>query len=69
MCIRDSLMTAEGFEPWSSDVGSYSGNLQVPCNPADKDMTYWAPRLVREDPQYVYENRAQVEEFVNNLIN
>lgn len=45
------------------------GNLQVPCNPADKDMTYWAPRLVREDPQYVYENRAQVEEFVNNLIN
>ena len=63
------LMTAEGFEPWSSDVGSYSGNLQVPCNPADKDMTYWAPRLVREDPQYVYENRAQVEEFVNNLIN
>ena len=63
------LMTAEGFEPWSSDVGSYSGNLQVPCNPSDKDMTYWAPRLVREDPQYVYENRAQVEEFVNNLIN
>ena len=63
------LMTAEGFEPWSSDVGSYSGNLQVPCNPADKEMTYWAPRLVREDPQYVYENRAQVEEFVNNLIN
>ena len=63
------LMTEEGFEPWSSDVGSYSGNLQVPCNPADEDMNFWGPRLVREDPQYVYENRAQVEEFVNNLIN
>lgn len=67
--FTEYLMTQEGFEPWSSDVGSYSGNTQVPCNPADQDINYWAPRLVREDPQYVYENRAQVEEFVNNLIN
>ncbi len=67
--FTEYLMTQEGFEPWSSDVGSYSGNTQVPCNPDDQDINYWAPRLVREDPQYVYENRAQVEEFVNNLIN
>lgn len=67
--FTEYLMTAEGFTPWSSDVGSYSGNMQVPCNEADEDMTFWGPRLVREEPQYVYENRAQVEEFVNDLIN
>lgn len=67
--FTEYLMTAEGFEPWSSDVGSYSGNTAVPCNPKDNDMSFWAPRLVREEPQYVYENRASVEEFVNNLIN
>lgn len=63
------LMTVEGFEPWSSDVGSYSGNLAVPANEYDESLTFWTERLVREEPEYVYENRAQVEEFVNNLIN
>lgn len=63
------LLTEEGFAPWKSDIGSYSGNPQVPCNEADEDINFWAARLVREEPQYSYENRAKVEEFVNNLIN
>lgn len=63
------LLTAEGFKPWSSDIGSYSGNLAVPANEDDESLSFWTTRLVREDPQYVYENRAKVEEFVNNLIN
>lgn len=63
------LLTAEGFEPWSSDIGSYSGNFAVPANAEDESLSFWVERLVREDPQYVYEHRAEVEEFVNNLIN
>ncbi|WP_428770858.1 ABC transporter substrate-binding protein [Treponema sp. HNW] len=63
------LLTEEGFAPWKSDIGSYSGNPQVPCNEADEDINFWAARLVREEPRYSYENRAKVEEFVNNLIN
>lgn len=63
------LLTEEGFAPWKSDIGSYSGNSQVPCNEADEDINFWDARLVREEPRYSYENRAKVEEFVNNLIN
>jgi iron(III) transport system substrate-binding protein len=61
------LMTKEGFEPWSKDVGSYSGNSTIPVDPDDKPISYWSPRLVHEDPQYLFENRADVEEFVNNI--
>lgn len=67
--FTEFLLTEEGFEPWLSDIGSYSANPQVPSNEDDEDMTFWGPRLVREDPVYSYENRAEVEEFVNNIIN
>ena len=61
------LLTAEGFKPWSSDVGSYSSNSTVPVNAGDYPMTFWGPRLVPEDPVYIFQNRAKVEEFVNRI--
>lgn len=67
--FTEFLLTEEGFKPWSSDIGSYSGNPEVPCNEKDENMSFWSTRLVREDPVYSYENRAEVEEFVNNIIN
>ena len=61
------LLSKEGFAPWAVDVGSYSSNPTIPVDPDDKPMVWWAPRLVREDPKFIFENRAEVEEFINNV--
>jgi iron(III) transport system substrate-binding protein len=61
------LMTAEGFKPWSKDVGSYSSNPSIAINDGDHPVSFWAPILVPEDPKFLFEHRAEVEEFVNNI--
>jgi iron(III) transport system substrate-binding protein len=61
------LLTQEGFAPWAKDVGAYSSNPNVPVNSDDHTLSFWEPRLIAEDPLYIYENRADVEEFVNNI--
>lgn len=63
------LLTEEGFAPWSKDVGSYSSNPTIKIDPADHPVSFWTPRLVFEDPEFLFENRADVEEFVNTLSN
>jgi len=65
----DYLMTEEGFKPWSVDVGTYSGNPTVPANKDDLEFTYWRTRLVPENAAFTYENRAKMEEFINDIIN
>lgn len=63
------LFTAEGFAPWGDDVGTYSAN---PNNPIHEDIDFpfavWQPLLVQEDGQYCFDNRAEVEEFLNQYI-
>ncbi|GHV92254.1 ABC transporter substrate-binding protein [Spirochaetia bacterium] len=61
------LMTAEGFAPWAKDVGAYSPNPTIKVNDGDHPISFWETRLIAEDPQYIFENRADVEEFVNNI--
>jgi iron(III) transport system substrate-binding protein len=61
------LLTAEGFAPWAKDVGSYSSNPNIPVDKDDHPVSFWEPRLVHEDPAYLFENRAEVEEFVNTF--
>jgi iron(III) transport system substrate-binding protein len=61
------LMSPEGFAPWAKDVGGYSPNPNIPINEGDHPVSFWEPRLVTEDPQYIFEHRAAVEEFVNNI--
>jgi iron(III) transport system substrate-binding protein len=63
------LLTKEGFAPWAKDVGSYSSNPGIPVNSDDFPVSFWSPRLVSEDPKFLFENRAEVEEFVNNVSN
>ena len=63
------LLSKEGFAPWSKDVGSYSSNPGIQVNSDDFPVSFWTPRLVPEDPQFLFENRADVEEFVNNISN
>ena len=62
------LLTEEGFSPWSSDMGTYSSNPNVPIQPDDYPMSLWEGILVEEDPTYCFENRADVEEFLNEYI-
>lgn len=61
------LLTAEGFSPWAVDVGSYSSNPSIPVDPDDSPVSFWMTRLVPESPKFIFENRAEVEEFVNNI--
>jgi iron(III) transport system substrate-binding protein len=61
------LLTEEGFAPWAKDVGAYSSNPNIPVNAGDHPVSFWQPRLISEDPQFLFEHRAEVEEFVNNI--
>jgi iron(III) transport system substrate-binding protein len=63
------LFSAEGFAPWGSDCGTYSAN---PNNPIQEDIDYpfatWKPLLVGEDGTFCFDNRAEVEEFLNQYL-
>lgn len=63
------LFTEEGFAPWGADCGTYSAN---PANPVQEDIDFpfevWKPLLVAEDGDYCFDNRAEVEEFLNQYI-
>lgn len=66
--MTEFLLTEEGFAPWSKDVGSYSSNPNIPINSGDHPLEFWSERLILEDPVYLYENRAKVEEFYIQII-
>lgn len=62
------LLTDEGFKPWSVNKGTYSSNPEVPVLEGDYPVSTWDKILIQEDPEYCFENRAEVEEFLNNYI-
>ncbi len=62
------LLTEEGFTPWSANLGTYSSNPNVPLVEGDHPMTVWGKILVKEDPTFCFENRGEVEEFLNEYI-
>lgn len=63
------LFSAEGFAPWGKDCGTYSAN---PAHKIQEDIDFpfstWEPLLVKEDAQYCFDHRAEVEEFLNLYI-
>ncbi|MDD3928604.1 MAG: extracellular solute-binding protein [Sphaerochaeta sp.] len=63
------LFSEEGFSPWGADCGTYSAN---PNNPIQEDIDFpfevWAPLLVEEEGAYCFDNRAEVEEFLNQYL-
>lgn len=67
--LIEFIMTEEGYKPWSSDVGAYSSNPDIAINEGDFELEFWEKILVLEDPDFLYENRSKVEEFVNKVIN
>ncbi len=62
------LLTEEGFSPWSSNMGTYSSNPNVSLVEGDYPVSFWENILINEDPVWCFENRAQVEEFLNEYL-
>lgn len=62
------LLTEEGFQSWSHDMGTYSGNTSIPVAKGDKPLAEWKKIMVGDDPQYIFEHRAEVEEFLSKLM-
>lgn len=62
------LMTKEGFSSWSRDMGTYSGNTTINVAKGDKPLSAWKKILVGDDPQYISEHRAEVEEFISKFM-
>lgn len=62
------LLTEDGFKSWASDIGTYSGNTSIPVAKGDKPLTDWEKVLVGDDPKFIFEHRAEVEEFVSQLM-
>lgn len=54
------LMTPEGYEPWSSEVGFYSMNKNVEPHPDDMPWEWWKDRLWTYDPDFAIANRGYV---------
>lgn len=68
MLFTNYLMTQEGFEPWSESIGGYSANSQVPVFEGDSDLSFWKERLVLEDGAYISSVKADVEDWINSVI-
>lgn len=62
------LLTEEGFTPWSVNIGTYSSNPNIAIHENDHPVDFWENILVSEDPAYCFENRADVEEFLNEYL-
>ena len=62
------LLSPEGYKYWQGDMGTYSGNTKLSCAKGDKSLAEWQKVLLGDDPQYIFENRAEVEEFISKLI-
>ena len=63
------LFSEEGFAPWGKDCGTYSANPNIGVQEdIDYPFSTWEPLLVKEDAEYCFANRADVEEFLNLYI-
>ncbi len=62
------LLTTEGFKPWSGSLGTYSSNPNIKPYPGDNSLDIWSRILVLESPEFIFENRGEVEEFWNSLV-
>lgn len=62
------VMTEEGFAPWINNLGDYSPNPDIPVTEGDMSIKEWDKLLVREDPEWCFEHRAEVEDFLNSIL-
>lgn len=65
--FAEFILTEEGFKPWTNSPGDYPPNPQVKTNEGDLSMAQWSKIMVREDPKWCFEHRAEVEDFLNGI--
>lgn len=69
MLFTNYLMSAEGFAPWSSAIGAYSGNQNVAANENDqKDLAFYKANLVVEDGEYINSVKVEVTDWIDKLL-
>ncbi|MBN2220138.1 MAG: ABC transporter substrate-binding protein [Kosmotogaceae bacterium] len=59
------LLTEEGFAPWAGSEGTYSSNPNILPYPGDNAFDVWEKVLIGEDPEFLFNNRLDVEDFWN----
>lgn len=67
------LLSEAGFageKSWNSSQGYYSPNTTIakPADLADEAYSYWADCLVVEDQAFIYDNYANVYEFISTRV-
>ena len=66
--FMEFLYTEEGYEPWNTSEGTYLANPEVKPYPGDNTFEVWKLLLVGEDGEYIFYNRADVEDFWGSLV-
>ena len=61
------LYTEEGWSPYAKRVGDYNANRCLPTGPGDQSIDEWDKVLIKEDAEWVYENRMDVEDFIQTI--
>ncbi len=61
------VLTQDGFGPWVDSLGDFSANPDNPGAKDDRSLAEWRKILVREDPQWCFEQRYKVEDFLNSI--
>lgn len=62
------LLTSEGFSPWNDGIGTYSSNPNIPVTAGDNSFSVWEQILVGEDPEFTFNHRSKVEDFLNSIM-
>jgi iron(III) transport system substrate-binding protein len=62
------LLTKEGHALCAAAKGDYSSNITIQPDEGDYPLSVWEKILVREDPVWCFQHRADVEDFVNKYI-
>lgn len=60
------MLSEEGWSFWSKNVGDYNANTSLPYA-GDISFDEWKKVAIGEDMDYVYENRAAVEDFISSI--
>ncbi len=60
------MLSEEGWSFWSKNVGDYNANTSLPYA-GDISFDEWKKVAIGEDMDYVYQNRAAVEDFISSI--
>ncbi len=60
------MLNEEGWSFWSKNVGDYNANTALPYA-GNISFAEWKKIAIGEDMDYVYKNRAAVEDFISSI--